>query len=105
MSSKTSPLSYGAFVTKNAITFKIHAPRSTRVHLVIFNLPEDETGVEHGMTKQDNGDFTIELNDAGIETIYGFRLEGPFNDPDLIIADPYSKAAILHPQQTKKEPI
>ena len=94
MSSKASPLSYGAFVTKNAITFKIHAPRSTRVHLVIFNLPEDETGVEHGMTKQDNGDFTIELNDAGIETIYGFRLEGPFNDPDLIIADPYSKAAI-----------
>ena len=94
MSSKTSPLSYGTFVTKNAITFKIHAPRSTRVHLVIFNLPEDETGVEHGMTKQDNGDFTIELNDAGIETIYGFRLEGPFNDPDLIIADPYSKAAI-----------
>jgi len=94
MSSKASPLSYGAFVTKNAITFKIHAPRSTRVHLVIFNLPEDETGVEHGMTKQDNGDFTIELNDAGVGTIYGFRLEGPLNAPDLIIADPYSKAAI-----------
>ena len=94
MSSKTSPLSYGAVGTKNAITFKIHAPRSTRVHLVIFNLPEDETGVEHGMTKQDNGDFTIELNDAGVGTIYGFRLEGPLNDPDLIIADPYSKATI-----------
>ena len=94
MSSKASPLSYGAFVTKNAITFKIHAPRSTRVHLVIFNLPEDETGVEHGMTKQDNGDFTIESNEAGVGTIYGFRLEGPLNAPDLIIADPYSKAAI-----------
>jgi len=94
MSSKTSPLSYGAFVTKNAIIFKIHAPRSTTVHLVIFNLPEDETGVEYEMTKEDNGDFTFELNDAGVGTIYGFRLEGPLNDPDLIIADPYSKAAI-----------
>ncbi|SVD18565.1 uncharacterized protein METZ01_LOCUS371419, partial [marine metagenome] len=68
MSSKTSPLSFGAFVTKNATVFKIHAPRSTRVHLVIFNLPEDETGVEYEMTKQDNGDFTIELNDAGVGT-------------------------------------
>ena len=94
MSSKINPLSYGAFVTKNATTFKIHASRSTRVHLVIFNSPEDETSVEHGMTKQDNGDFTIELVDAGVETIYGFRLEGPLNDPNLIIADPYSKAAI-----------
>jgi len=94
MSSKASPLSYGAFVTKNAITFKIHAPRSIRAHLVIFNLPEDETGVEYEMTKQDNGDFTTELVDAGVGTIYGFRLEGPLNNPDLIIADPYSKAAI-----------
>ena len=94
MSSKPSPLSYGAFVNTNTTTFKIHAPRSTRVHLVIFKFPNDETGVKHGMTKQNNGDFTIELNDAGVGTIYGFLLEGPFNDPDLIIADPYSKAAI-----------
>ena len=94
MSSKTSPLSFGAFVTKNATVFKIHAPRSTRVHLVIFNLPEDETGVEYEMTKQVNGDFTIELVDAGVGTIYGFRLEGPLNNPNLIIADPYSKAAV-----------
>ncbi len=94
MSSKISPLSYGAFVTKNTTIFKIHAPRSTKVHLVIFNLPEDKTGVEHRMTKQDNGDFMIELNDAGVGTIYGFRLEGPLNNPELLIADPYSKAAI-----------
>ena len=94
MSSKPSPLSYGAFVNTNTTTFKIQAPRSTKVHLVIFNSPEDDTGVEHGMTKQNNGDFTIELNDAGVGTIYGFRLEGPLNDPNLIIADPYSKAAI-----------
>ena len=94
LSSKPSPLSYGAFVNTNTTTFKIHAPRSTRVHLVIFKFPNDETGVEHGMTKQDNGDFIIALNDTGVGTIYGFRLEGQFNDPGLIIADPYSKAAI-----------
>ena len=94
MNSKISPLSYGAFVTKNTTIFKIHAPRSKKVHLVIFNSPEDKTGIEHGMTKQDNGDFTIELNDTGVGTIYGFRLEGPLNNPELLIADPYSKAAI-----------
>ncbi len=89
-----NPLSYGAFVSNNSTIFKIHAPKTTHAYLVIFNLPEDDTGVEHEMTKQDNGDFTIELVDAGVGTIYGFRLEGPLNDPNLIIADPYSKAAI-----------
>ena len=89
-----NPLSYGAFVSNNSTIFKIHAPKTTHAYLVIFNLQEDDTGVEHEMTKQDNGDFTIELVDAGVGTIYGFRLKGPLNDSNLIIADPYSKAAI-----------
>jgi 1,4-alpha-glucan branching enzyme len=89
-----NPLSYGAFVSNNSTIFKIYAPKTTHAYLVIFNFPEDDTGVEHEMTKQDNGDFTIELVDAGVGTIYGFRLKGPLNDSNLIIADPYSKAAI-----------
>ena len=40
-SPKSSILSYGAFVEGNQTTFKIHAPRSTEVYLVIFKKPED----------------------------------------------------------------
>ncbi len=94
MNIKTSPLSYGAFVSENNTTFKIHAPKSTNVFLVIFDTPEAKTGTEYEMTKLENGDFILEMNDAGAGTLYGYRLEGPLNDPDVIIADPYSKAAV-----------
>jgi pullulanase/glycogen debranching enzyme len=94
MNIKTSPLSYGAFVSENNTTFKIHAPKSTDVFLVIFDTPEAKTGTEYEMTKLKNGDFILEIKDAGAGTLYGYRLEGPLNDPDVIIADPYSKAAV-----------
>lgn len=93
--SKESPtLSYGAFVQGNQTTFKIHAPRSTEVNLVIFEKPDDETGYEHLMVKNQSGDWTLLLPDLGIGTLYGYRLSGPVNDSTLIIADPYSKAAV-----------
>ena len=93
--SKESPtLSYGAFVQGNQTTFKIHAPRSTEVNLVIFEKPDDETGHEHLMVKNQSGDWTLFLPDLGIGTLYGYRLSGPVNDSTLIIADPYSKAAV-----------
>ena len=34
------------------------------------------------------------LKDAGYGTLYGYRLEGPTNDSKVIIADPYTKAAV-----------
>ena len=49
MKNKTNPLSYGAFVTKNGTTFKIHAPNSIKVSLLIFDSPEAYTGKEYEM--------------------------------------------------------
>ena len=94
MSIKNTQLSYGAFVQGNQTTFKIHAPRSTEVNLVIFEKPDDETGYEHLMVKNQSGDWTLLLPDLGIGTLYGYRLSGPVNDSTIIIADPYSKAAV-----------
>ncbi|MFQ6677476.1 MAG: pullulanase [Fidelibacterota bacterium] len=94
MNHKTDPLSYGAFISNNSTTFKLYAPKSTKVYLVIFDYPEAKTGKEYEMKKNDNGDFSVEVKDAGAGTYYGYRLEGPLNDPDIIIADPYSKAAV-----------
>ena len=87
-------LSYGAFVKSDGIEFKIHAPKSDAVKLVIFDNPEDNDGKEFPMSKLSNGDWRYFLKDAGYGTLYGFRLEGPANDPSVIIADPYSKAAV-----------
>ena len=94
MNIKNTQLSYGAFVFKNSTTFKIHAPKSTHAYLVIFDSPEAEKGTEYEMVKKDNGDFVYELENVGYGTYYGYRLKGRLNDANVIIADPYSKAAV-----------
>ena len=87
-------LSYGAFVKSDGVEFKLYAPKSDKVLLVIFDNVEDIHGKEFPMMKDANGDWSLKLGTAGYGTLYGYRLEGPFNDPSVIIADPYSKAAV-----------
>ncbi len=91
---KKFELSYGAFLYDHGVKFKIYAPHSEKVHLVIFNKKEDENGTEYLMEQFSEGDWTFFLEDAGVGTLYGYRLEGPYNDKNIIVADPYSKAAI-----------
>ena len=87
-------LSYGAFVRIDGIEFKIHAPSSDKVYLVIYNKYQDEKGAEYLMNSIENGDWKYFLPNANIGIIYGYRLEGPLNDSQVLIADPYSKATI-----------
>ena len=87
-------LSYGAFVKSDGVEFKLYAPKSDKVFLVIFDNVKDLGGDNFPMKKGTNGDWYYKLNDAGYGTLYGYRLEGPSNDPKVIIADPYSKAAV-----------
>ena len=87
-------LSYGAFLSEDGTEFRIHAPSSNQVQLIIFNNPEDENGTAYEMSSNRNGDWTIFINGLGVGTIYGYRLNGPLNDNSIIIADPYSKASI-----------
>lgn len=89
-------LSYGAFVGKGETEFKLFAPKADRVFLVIFKAHDDEIGTEHLMSKDEQGDWHISVQGTGYGTLYGYRLEGDYlgNDPKVIIADPYSKAAV-----------
>jgi pullulanase/glycogen debranching enzyme len=87
-------LSYGAFVRPDGVEFKIHAPNSDAVNLVIFSSFDATEGEEFPMEKNENGDWSIFQTSAGVGTYYGYRLEGVWNSSDVIIADPYSKAAV-----------
>jgi pullulanase len=87
-------LSYGAFISNDGIKFKIHAPSSDFVYLVIFDEIKDKQGSEYLMGKVENGDWEYFLPNATDGTLYGYRLEGPQNDKNVIIADPYSKATV-----------
>ena len=87
-------LSYGAFLRPGGIEFKIYAPNSDKVKLVIFEKVDDESGHEYPMEKLENGDWTYFLKNAPLGTMYGYRLTGPWNDENVIVADPYSKATV-----------
>ena len=87
-------LSYGAFLRPGGIEFRVYAPSSDTVKLVIFEKVDDESGNEYPMEKLENGDWTYFLKNAPLGTMYGYRLTGPWNDESIIVADPYSKAAV-----------
>ena len=91
---KSDILSYGSFVKKDGIQFRLYAPSSSKVELIIFKKFDDINGSAYSMTKDEFGNWELFLKDLGVGTIYGYRLEGPLNNDSLIIADPYSKAAI-----------
>jgi len=87
-------LSYGAFLRPGGIEFKIYAPSSDIVKLVIFEKVDDKSGYEYPMEKLENGDWKYFLKNAPLGTMYGYRLTGPWNDENVIVADPYSKATV-----------
>ena len=85
---------YGFFLKPNEVDFRIFAPNADSVMLVIFENHDDFIGKEYKMKKTPSNDWEISLGGLGIGTFYGYRLIGPFNEPNVIVADPYSKAAV-----------
>ena len=64
-------LSYGAFLRPGGIEFRVYAPSSDTVKLVIFEKVDDESGNEYPMEKLDNGNWTYFLKNAPLGTMYG----------------------------------
>ena len=87
-------LSYGAFLRPDGIDFRLYAPSSDSVNLVIFSNPEDSIGTEFSMKHNSNGEWFTFIDSIKAGSIYGYRLFGNKNDSNIVIADPYSKAAI-----------
>ncbi|RMF09724.1 MAG: DUF3459 domain-containing protein [Candidatus Neomarinimicrobiota bacterium] len=91
-----TPLSFGAFVHDHSTTFRFHAPRADRVLLVLFSAVTDTGGTELAMHAVSGGNWELTVPGVGVGQLYGYRLEGtaPGIDPGVIIADPYSLAAV-----------
>ncbi len=95
----------GATLTKDSVTFRLFAPRATKVTLSVFTEAyKDAPGKEkqngesqYTMQKDADGvwEYTLKGNNEG--KLYGYRVFGPKGatedfHPEYIIADPYSKA-------------
>ena len=78
-------LSYGAFLRPGGIEFRVYAPSSDTVKLVIFVKVDDKSGNEYPMEKLENGDWTYFLKNAPLGTMYGYRLTGPVSYTHLTL--------------------
>ncbi|TAK53964.1 MAG: pullulanase [Bacteroidetes bacterium] len=87
----------GCTITNDSTTFRLFAPRATNVVLVLFQRHTDESGIETSMKRDANGVWEYSSSENLLGKYYGYRVFGPggrgevFN-PNIIIADPYSKA-------------
>jgi len=87
----------GCNIENNKFVFRLFAPRATSVKLILFDSPFNETGHEYQMKKDKDGVWELSLEGNLYGKYYGYKVDGPggnretFN-PDIIIADPYSKA-------------
>ena len=77
--SRGTELSYGAFVEKDGVRFKLYAPRSYSVDLILFDNFDDINGKPISMYRVSNGDWELFVSGIGLGTIYGYKLKGPNN--------------------------
>ena len=89
----------GCILENGKTTFRLFAPRASNVMLVTFDTHTDERGVQHVMVRDENGVWEYSSSENLIGKYYGYSVfgtDGPgemFN-PNILIADPYSKAVV-----------
>ena len=90
-------LDYGfTILNDNSVGFKIYAPKSLMVELIIFDKHDSVDGKSYLM-KKDNDDYFLIIDDDLIGKYYGYRLINETAtshqfDVNTIIADPFSIA-------------
>lgn len=84
----------GSFVEEGKTFFRLFAPTAEKVILATYNQPEDSSGSEYNMIRDNDGIWEISLDDEKYGLYYGFRIKHHKKklDPDIICLDPYAKA-------------
>ncbi|HQV30929.1 MAG TPA: alpha-amylase family glycosyl hydrolase [Calditrichia bacterium] len=78
------------------LIFRLFAPRATSVMLVLFDDVSSPPAREMAMTRENDGVWSLTTGEKWTGKFYGYRVDGPrgegelFN-PEVIVADPYSR--------------
>ena len=70
----------GSTLIDGGCRFGLWAPRAERVELAL--VADDGSQVNHDMTRDEHGVWTVEVSDVQAGQRYGYRVHGPW-DPDL----------------------
>lgn len=100
----------GANFENGQTMFRVFAPNATAVILVIFEQYDSKTGAEFSMKKDADGVWEFAVPGKNFGLYYGYKIDGKndrfsmFN-PDIVVADPYSRAVVsqntfLHPAKS-----
>lgn len=91
-------------------SFRVFAPRAKWVRLVLFDKYDDEQGNEYTMKRSTQGVWELFTEENWSGKYYGYRVWGPQGEGELfdstiVVADPYSPAAVTlnryhHPAKT-----
>ncbi|KQU02693.1 glycogen debranching protein [Rhodococcus sp. Leaf7] len=93
------PFPLGSHLCDEGVAFAVHAPDAETVDLCIVT-PGDQSPVEtrYRLTERTYGIWHGVVSDAGVGTVYGYRVSGPWNpeaghrfDPNKILLDPYAR--------------
>lgn len=85
----------GSFVENGATVFRLFAPSATEVTLCVFDQPEDKTGKEFKMTRDNNGVWEFIVEGELYGKFYGYKVARPDKtekENNIICVDPYAKA-------------
>lgn len=70
-----------ATVEGRSTTFRLYAPKATSVRPVVYPRYDSESGNEVPMTMRDDGVGELAVENVGFGTYYGYRIDGPRDDP------------------------
>ena len=87
----------GAFIEGGGTTFRLWAPRATRVELALVS--QDRVQINHDLGAITGGCWEIHVPGVGDQQRYGFRVHGPWSpyegarfNPGKLLLDPYARA-------------
>ncbi len=84
----------GSFVKDGKTYFRLFTPDAESVTLVTFNKPEDKTGTEYPMKRDNEGVWEALIEGEHYGMFYGFKVFNPKrpSTKNIICLDPYAKA-------------
>ncbi|MES7531942.1 glycogen debranching protein GlgX [Cutibacterium acnes] len=87
----------GSTLIDGGCRFGLWAPRAERVELAL--VADDGSQVNHDMTRDEHGVWTVEVSDVQAGQRYGYRVHGPWDpdrgmrfNPAKLLLDPYARA-------------
>jgi len=89
----------GCTLEENRLVFRLFAPRASRVRLHLFEHVEDSVGDEYTMKRREEGVWELSIEHDPTDAFYAYSINGPrgegeqFN-PQILVPDPYSIAAV-----------